>query len=138
METRRQARTTRSGNCLCPAPWSTRQTKDRLEFTAHLALDKLALPLCVRRRRAGDRIRPHGAPGQRKLQDLLVDAKVPRRLRDQLPVVCDAGGRVVAVLPVRAGELAVVRPETTMVLVLRGSLCLSAPAPLLDPAPPAW
>jgi tRNA(Ile)-lysidine synthase len=118
--------------------WSTRQTKDRLEFTAHLALDKLALPLCVRRRRAGDRIRPHGAPGQRKLQDLLVDAKVPRRLRDQLPVVCDAGGRVVAVLPVRAGELAVVRPETTMVLVLRGSLCLSAPAPLLDPAPPAW
>jgi hypothetical protein len=68
----------------------------------------------------------------------LVDAKVPRRLRDQLPVVCDATGRVVAVLPVRAGDVAVVRPETAMVLVLRGSLSLPASAPLLDPAPPAW
>jgi len=118
--------------------WATSQIGDRFEFTAYLALDKLALPLCLRQRRAGDRIRPHGAPGQRKVQDLLIDAKVPRRLRDQLPFVCDAGGQVLAVLPVRAGEAAVVRPETATVLVLRGSLSLPVGAPLLDPTTPAW
>ena len=37
----------------------------------------LALPLTVRGRRPGDRFRPLGAPGTRKLQDVLVDRKVP-------------------------------------------------------------
>jgi tRNA(Ile)-lysidine synthase len=55
----------------------------------------LALPLSVRNRRAGDRIRPLGAPGSRKLQDVFVDRKVPRRERDEVPLVVDAAGRIV-------------------------------------------
>ncbi len=39
-------------------------------------------PLCVRSWQPGDRYRPFGAPGTRKLQDIFVDAGVPRRLRD--------------------------------------------------------
>ncbi|MHB1343658.1 MAG: tRNA lysidine(34) synthetase TilS [Thermoleophilia bacterium] len=35
----------------------------------------------------GDRMRPLGAPGSRLLQDVLVDGKVPRRLRARVPVV---------------------------------------------------
>lgn len=45
--------------------------------------------LSVRPRRPGDRVRTPG--GTRKLQDILVDAKVPRTLRDFLPVVCRDG-----------------------------------------------
>jgi tRNA(Ile)-lysidine synthetase-like protein len=45
----------------------------------------------VRTRRAGDRVN-----GRRKLQDVFVDAKVPRAERDDWPVVVDGGG-VVAV-----------------------------------------
>ncbi len=45
--------------------------------------------LSVRPRRPGDRLRLPG--GTRKLQDILVDAKVPRLLRDELPVVCLEG-----------------------------------------------
>jgi tRNA(Ile)-lysidine synthase len=55
----------------------------------------LALPLAVRNRRPGDRFRPLGAPGKRKLQDFLVDRKVPRVVRDVLPIVVDARDRIV-------------------------------------------
>jgi tRNA(Ile)-lysidine synthetase-like protein len=44
-------------------------------------------------RRPGLRMRPLGAPGTRKLQDILTDAKVPRHLRDRLPLVF-ADGRL--------------------------------------------
>ena len=49
--------------------------------------------LAVRRRRPGDRYRPLGAPGSRKLQDCLVDRKISARERDRLPVV-EHDGRI--------------------------------------------
>ncbi|MFP4352729.1 MAG: tRNA lysidine(34) synthetase TilS [Puniceicoccaceae bacterium] len=49
--------------------------------------------LTVRRRRAGDSYRPLGSPGTRKLQDCLVDRKIPGEARDALPVVA-AGDRI--------------------------------------------
>jgi tRNA(Ile)-lysidine synthase len=57
----------------------------------------LALPggaagrLTVRNRRPGDRLRPLGSPGSRKLKDVLIDRGVPRRQRDRLPLLCWAG-----------------------------------------------
>lgn len=42
----------------------------------------------VRTRRPGDRIRPLGAPGERKLKDVLIDRRVPRDQRDRLPLLC--------------------------------------------------
>lgn len=64
----------------------------------------------VRRRRPGDRILLRG--GTRKLQDVFVDRKVPRRERDAVPVIA-AGGDVlwtpfVAGVGVAAGELFVI------------------------------
>jgi tRNA(Ile)-lysidine synthase len=52
------------------------------------------LALAVRSRLPGDRFRPLGAPGVRKLQDVLVDRKVPRAARDRVPLLT-AGGRLV-------------------------------------------
>ena len=49
-------------------------------------------PLTVRTRRPGDRVR--GPAGSRKLQDVLVDRRVPAEQRDLLPVVTDAQGSV--------------------------------------------
>ena len=57
---------------------------------AHL---RPGMDLSVGYRRPGLRMRPLGAPGSRKLQDVLTDAKVPRHLRDRLPLVF-ADGRL--------------------------------------------
>jgi tRNA(Ile)-lysidine synthase len=63
-----------------------------------VAAGALALPLAVRSRRPGDRFRPLGAPGRRKLQDFLVDRKVRREDRDAVPLVVDAHDRIVWVV----------------------------------------
>ncbi|HEV2216069.1 MAG TPA: tRNA lysidine(34) synthetase TilS [Candidatus Dormibacteraeota bacterium] len=56
---------------------------------AHLKLGALTLG----HRRPGLRMRPAGGAGSRKLQDILVDARVPREDRDALPLVF-AGDRL--------------------------------------------
>ncbi len=75
-------------------------------------------PLSVRTRRPGDRLRPLGAPGRRKVQDLLVDRKVPRGERDRVPIVVDARGQLVWVAGVAmAEECRVTAPEAGMVIL---------------------
>ncbi len=68
-------------------------------------------PLVVDGVRAGDRMRPLGMEGSRKLSDLLVDAKVPRRDRGNTPVVRN-GERIVWLAGVRVSEEYRVTPET--------------------------
>jgi tRNA(Ile)-lysidine synthase len=75
-------------------------------------------PFTVRNRRIGDRLRPLGAPGRRKLQDLLVDRKVPRSERDRVPIVVDASGRIVWVAGLTiAEECRVTAPEAGVVIL---------------------
>jgi tRNA(Ile)-lysidine synthase len=57
----------------------------------------VAWPLWVRGRRPGDRFRPEGGRGSKKLKAWLIDRKVPREARDGLVVVADAAGRVLLV-----------------------------------------
>jgi tRNA(Ile)-lysidine synthase len=54
---------------------------------------RAGLRLELRSRVPGLRMRPLGGPGTRKLQDILTDARVPRHLRDRLPLVF-ADGRL--------------------------------------------
>ena len=61
--------------------------------------------------RPGDRMRPLGMEGSRKLQDVLTDAKVPARQRPLVPVVRD-GERIVWVAGVRMSEEYRVGPGT--------------------------
>jgi tRNA(Ile)-lysidine synthase len=49
-------------------------------------------PLTVRTRQPGDRVR--GRAGSRKLQDVLVDGRIPAERREALPVVVDAEGNL--------------------------------------------
>jgi tRNA(Ile)-lysidine synthase len=70
--------------CACdPARFKAR------DQVGHLDGDLVQLPLVVATRRPGDRMRPLGLKTPKRLQDILVDARVPRHLRDTLPVVSD-------------------------------------------------
>jgi tRNA(Ile)-lysidine synthase len=80
--------------------------------------DAVALPLVARSRRPGDRLKPLGAPGRRKLQDVFVDRKVPRSTRDQVPVIVDSTGRLVWVVGVAmADECRVTAPEAKVIIL---------------------
>ncbi|MBK5230370.1 MAG: tRNA lysidine(34) synthetase TilS, partial [Thermoleophilia bacterium] len=72
----------------------------------------LAHDLTVRTRRPGDRMRPLGLGGAKSLQDLFVDHKIPRRLRDAYPLVCAAGGEQILWIPgVAISEICGPRPR---------------------------
>jgi tRNA(Ile)-lysidine synthase len=79
----------------------------------------IALPLRVRSRQAGDRLRPLGAPGHRKLQDVLVDRRVPRDERDGVPLVVDAAGRIVWVGGLTIADWCRVTAPSAGVVVLK-------------------
>jgi tRNA(Ile)-lysidine synthase len=74
--------------------------------------------LIVRYRRPGDRLQPLGAPGRKKVQDVLVDRKVPRDDRDALPIVTTETGEIVWVAGQVLADPFRVTPLTTSVVVL--------------------
>lgn len=62
--------------------------------TIHLNRDGVTLPLIVRTREAGDRMKVKGMEGSKKLKTLFIDEKIPLHLRDRWPVVTDYEGRI--------------------------------------------
>jgi tRNA(Ile)-lysidine synthase len=86
---------------------------------AALQASMVKFPLSVRNRRPGDRFRPFGAPGTRKLKDVLIDRRLPRSDRDGLPIVVDASGRIVWVAGVTIAEHCRVTMPDTGVVVLK-------------------
>jgi tRNA(Ile)-lysidine synthase len=96
-----------------PRKWAGRGTE------VGVAAGALALPLAVRSRRPGDRFRPLGAPGGRKLQDFLVDRKVPRDERDAVPLVVDQRDRIVWVVGQAVAEDFRVTDPSQGVLLLK-------------------
>jgi len=81
---------------------------------AYLDADTLPEGLVIRTRRTGDRFWPLGAPGAKKLKDVLIDKKIPREHRD-LPLLC-AGNEVYFAAGLALSERSKVTPETRNIL----------------------
>ena len=81
--------------------------------------DRIDESLVVRNRRPGDRFRPIGLNGSKKLQDLFVDRKLARDERDRVPVVVDKSDRIVWVAGYGIDEAFRVTDSSQAVLVLR-------------------
>lgn len=86
---------------------------------AVVQLDRCHPPLAVRNRRPGDRFRPLGLDGRKKLQDYFVDKKVPRDARDQVPLVVDDADRIVWVAGHGIADEFRVTDPAQAVLILR-------------------
>ena len=77
--------------------------------TLELSEASARFPLELRSRRPGDRFRPSGGAGSRKLKRFLIDVGVPREERDRVALLCQ-GEEILWVVGLRAGEGAR-RPE---------------------------
>ena len=76
-------------------------------LSAYLSSESLAEGATVRTWQAGDRMRPLGMTGTRKLQDIFTDAKIPRPWRDRIPLVVTPRG-IAWVVGVRIADWAAV------------------------------
>ncbi|MFS0865406.1 tRNA lysidine(34) synthetase TilS [Fredinandcohnia sp. 179-A 10B2 NHS] len=56
--------------------------------------DKVSLPVYVRTRKSGDKMRLKGMNGTKKVKDIFIDQKIPIQQRDTWPVVEDSKGEI--------------------------------------------
>jgi len=83
--------------------------------TAFLDWEKLKKPFRLRSRRRGDRFKPLGMKGTKSLADFLIDAKVPRHLRDEVPILTSKG-KIAWVVGYRISDEFKVNQKTKKVL----------------------
>ena len=86
---------------------------------AQVRWDLCQKPLAVRNRRPGDRFRPVGVGGRKKLQDYFVDRKVAQIRRDRVPIVVDGADRIIWVAGYGIDEEFRVTDPSQSVLLLR-------------------
>ena len=105
-----------------------RETSTSSQPTSMEALfdaDVLGFPLRVRNRAPGDRFEPLGGPGGKKLKKYFIDEKIPRRLRDSIPLVL-SGERILWIVGRRLSSWARPTARTRHLLKIR--------AEILDPS----
>ena len=79
---------------------------------------RLEFPLVVRNRRPGDLYRPLGAPGRKKLKEILRAKGIPSAVRDRLPVFL-SGGEIVWAPGLPVGERYKITGATISVFSIR-------------------
>lgn len=83
-----------------------------------LDLDHLDGPLVVRMRKIGDQFRPLGSQGSTKLKKFFIDTKIPKQVRDRVPLLSD-DRKIVCVVGYRIGDEVKVTEATRRVLKIR-------------------
>jgi tRNA(Ile)-lysidine synthase len=84
---------------------------------AYLDGDNIQFPLLVRNRRKGDKYRPLGAPGTKKIKEIMREKSIPLAKREKAPVFL-SNGEIIWALGLPVAERHKVRKTTRKILVL--------------------
>jgi tRNA(Ile)-lysidine synthase len=87
-------------------------------FEACFDEGQLTFPLQIRSRLPGDFMHPYGLNGTKKVQDMFVDAKVPRSRRDLHALLVDGDGRVLWIPGMRRSRHALITGNTRSTLYI--------------------
>ncbi|SHH42628.1 tRNA(Ile)-lysidine synthase [Caloranaerobacter azorensis DSM 13643] len=92
--------------------------KKNNRFIKYFDYDKIYGNLYIRNRRPGDRFSPLGMKGKKKLKDFFIDLKIPRDMRDRIPLLVD-DCNIIWVVGYRISEIYKIKPETKRVLKIQ-------------------
>ena len=81
-------------------------------------LNKSGMQLKVRKCRPGDRFQPLGTGFTKKLQDFMVDSKIPRMWRSHVPLLCSPS-QILWVVGWQIDDRAKVTAETSQILTVK-------------------
>jgi tRNA(Ile)-lysidine synthase len=87
-------------------------------LAASFDLNKVGRELTVRQRRPGDRFQPLGMSQAKKLQDFMVDSRIPYSWRDSVPLICSPE-QILWVVGWRIDDRAKVTENTKDILCLQ-------------------
>lgn len=93
--------------------------------------DALNGPLRVRKRQVGDRMMPLGMAQMKKVKNIFIDRKIPRSLRDSIPVFCD-GEKIVWLAGVQMDERVRVTSTSQRLAEICWEVCCSPDGNVLE------
>ncbi len=107
------------------SPWSIAATFEACDhghvplarFAACFDADTLPAPLALRPRTSADRFQPQGMSALVRLKDWMINAKIPRAIRDRLPLII-SGDQIVWVPGYRVGQPFLVTEKTQHIIKL--------------------
>ncbi|HEX9062439.1 MAG TPA: tRNA lysidine(34) synthetase TilS, partial [Clostridia bacterium] len=85
--------------------------------------EKLSCGINIRNRKDGDRFKPFGSNGTKKLKEYFIDNKIPRQLRDEIPLVA-LENEIVWIIGYKTSDKFRVTENTKRVLVLTYTKCI--------------
>jgi tRNA(Ile)-lysidine synthase len=85
---------------------------------ARVDFDKLIWPLMIRNSRPGDRFQPLGMKGSKKVARFLIDRKIPKDRRSQIPLVL-SGGKIVWIAGMEIGQPFCLDSQSSRVLEMK-------------------
>lgn len=84
----------------------------------YLDAKKIDFPIMARAWRQGDRIRPLGMKGYKKVSDVFIDEKLPLKKRRNIPLIVSAKGEVLSVCNFRISDTCSITGDTKKILKL--------------------
>lgn len=85
---------------------------------AFIDADKLIYPLKIRVWQKGDKFKPIGMQGFKKLSDFFIDEKIPLHLKNNIPIIENANGDIVWLAGLRQDNRYKITPNTKKVAIL--------------------
>ena len=91
------------------------------KMQAILDLDQTGFFIKARYFRPGDRFRPLGMVGNKKLKSLFIDSKIPKSIRHRIPILTNAKDDIIWVYGQRIAHFCRVTDKTKKILFVQGS-----------------
>jgi len=80
-------------------------TKLTNNFVIHLNSKEIKLPFIVRTRKNGDYMTVKNMTGRKKINDIFIDSKISKTLRDEYPIVTDSTGQIIWIPGIKKSHL---------------------------------
>lgn len=97
--------------------WEGQKIEEKT-YTKWLDYDKIIGSLCIRTRREGDTLIVNAAGNKKKLNRCMIDGKIPREMRDGIPLIA-CGKEVLWMVGYRISEKYKINADTKQVLQLK-------------------
>ncbi len=92
---------------------------------AFLDLEKTGFIIKARFFRSGDRFRPLGVPGNKKLKSFFIDSKIPKHMRHKIPILTNDKDDIIWVYGQRIAHFCRVTNKTRKILFVQGNRAIN-------------
>ncbi len=90
----------------------------KLKGVEYFDAEKINLPLRIRTYKQGDRMKPLGMKGYKKVSDIFIDEKIPFKRRNNIPLIVSAKGEILWLYGIRISDVCRIGPGTKKTLRL--------------------